>query len=187
MNNRRTKLRLLAMLVAILGIGLIVKSSYVYGKAQLAQFLLWQAWQSNKQSTHSRNKAWYYADGFPVGELTVATHNISQVVLNEASNRNMAFAPGVWHHASNNTILAAHNDTHFSFVKHLEIGDELSYLAQGNEALHYKVETLVEVDHRDTDWLLGYENYLVLITCQRRDRADVVPSDRLVVLAAPVG
>ena len=186
MNNRRKKMRLLAYFIVVLGLVLVVKSSYVYGKAQLAQWLLWQAWQDNKDELTAKHKAWYYADGYPVGQLNSLTHNISHIVMNEASNRNMAFAPGIWHHSSNNTIIAAHNDTHFAFVKDLKAGDDLSYLSQGSVEQYFRVSVILEVDFRDTNWMYGLDNYLILITCQPRSQLDIVPTGRLVILAEPV-
>lgn len=186
MKSRRKLLRLLALCIAMLGLVLVFKSSYVYGKAQLAQFLLWQAWQENKADANRQQKAWYYADGYPVGELIIENRGISQIVLNEASNRNLAFAPGIWHHPSNNILLAAHNDTHFSFVKELKLGEKISYQAQGKGQQHFKVVNKLHVDYRDSNWLLGLEGYLVLITCERRSSLDLAPEGRLVVVAEPV-
>jgi sortase A len=179
-------MRRLAYFIALLGLVLVVKSSYVFGKAQLAQWLLWRAWQENKDELTANHKAWYYADGYPVGQLNSLTHNISHIVMNDASNRNMAFAPGIWHHSSNNTIIAAHNDTHFAFVKALNAGDELSYVSQGRVEQHFRVVAIVEKEYRDTDWMYGLDNYLILITCQSRSQLDVVPTGRLVVLAEPI-
>ncbi|MDE3272196.1 sortase domain-containing protein [Pseudoalteromonas sp. G4] len=186
MKSRRKLLRLLALCIAMLGLVLVFKSSYVYGKAQLAQFLLWQAWQENKIDANHKQKAWYYADGYPVGELIVESKSISQIVLNEASNRNLAFAPGIWHHSSNNILVAAHNDTHFSFVKDVKVGEKISYQAQGKVQQHFKVVNKMHVDYRDSNWLLGLEGYLVLITCERRNGLDLVPEGRVVVVAEPV-
>ena len=107
-------------------------------------------------------------------------------MLNEASNRNLAFAPGIWHHPSNNILLAAHNDTHFSFVKELKLGEKISYQAQGKLKQHFKVVNKLHVDYRDSNWLLGLEGYLVLITCERRNSLDLVPEGRVVVVAERV-
>ena len=186
MKSRRKLLRLLALCITVLGLFLVFKSSYVYGKAQLAQFLLWQAWQENKTDANQQQKAWYYADGYPVGELIIENSGISQIVLNEASNRNLAFAPGIWHHPSNNILVAAHNDTHFSFVKELKLGEQISYQAQGKAQQHFKVVNKMHVDYRDSNWLLGLDGYLVLITCERRNSLDLVPEGRIVVLAERV-
>ncbi|MCF6457807.1 sortase [Pseudoalteromonas sp. MMG024] len=186
MKSRRKLLRLLALCIAMLGLVLVFKSSYVYGKAQLAQFLLWQAWQENKADANHKQKAWYYADGYPVGELVVESKSISQIVLNEASNRNLAFAPGIWHHPSNNILVAAHNDTHFSFVKELKLGEKISYQAQGKGQQHFKVVNKIHVGYRDSNWLLGLEGYLVLITCVRRNGLDLVPQGRVVIVAERV-
>ena len=186
MKNRRNFLRLLALFIAILGLVLVFKSSYVYGKAQLAQLLLWQAWQENKTDAKHKRKAWYYADGYPVGELIIESKRISQIVLNEASNRNLAFAPGVWQHPSNNLVLVAHNDTHFRFVKELKLGEQISYQAQDKAQQHFKVINKMHVDYRDSNWLLGLEGYLVLITCERRNSLDLLPEGRVVVVAERV-
>jgi sortase A len=183
MSKGRRVLYLLLLVVVLTGGILVLKSGVIYGKAQLAQYLLWQAWQVNQLGQQSQQKAWFYADGYPVAQLTIEQTKQTFVVLNEASNRNLAFAPGIWHHASNNTIIAAHNDTHFRFISEAKVGQKIRYLAQTATEQSYQIEAIIEVDYRDTDWLFKLADHLILITCKHRSKLDTAPTTRQVIIA----
>ena len=183
MNKVLKSLNLLVKLLLLVGFLLVLKSGYSYGKAELAQYLLWQAWQANKLDQNSQQKGWFYADGFPVAQLTIEQSNQTFVVLNEASNHNLAFAPGIWHHGSNNTDIAAHNDTHFSFISQAKVGEILRYLDQTNTEKSFQIQAIIDLDHRDTDWLFNITDHLILITCKKRTQVDILPSTRQIIIA----
>ncbi len=121
-------------IVAILGaagIALIGSGLWVKAKAKLAQILLNQAFEKTVSSApHSGIKPWYWADMKPYARLQVPRLDVSSIVLNNTSGEALAFGPG---HMANTpvpgengtSVIAAHRDTHFSWLKNLRSGDRL--------------------------------------------------------------
>lgn len=130
---RARRRRNLALVVTL---GLLVAAAaqsaqaiWIHAKAELAQVLLERAWQQSLTQDQPV-KPWPWADTWPVARLTSPRHQVQLIVLDGASGATLAFAPG--HMAGSaspgeigNTVLSAHRDTHFSFLEHLRMGDEL--------------------------------------------------------------
>lgn len=162
--------------------------SYIYVKAQLAQCLIASAWQEGGVTTQM--KPWPWADTWPVARLVVPQHNIDQYVLAGVSGESLAFGPGyVFNSAApttlGNTIIAAHRDTHFSFLKVLEKGDVLTIYNQKGERRDYIVQDMTVVDKENVAWINaeGYQYQLTLATCYPFDAIQVGGPLRYVVRA----
>ena len=144
---------------------------YIYAKAQLAQYLIAAAWQQ-AETEHGKVIPWAWADMWPVAKLEVAEHDIEQYVLAGTSGESLAFGPGhVFASASptavGNTIIAAHRDTHFSFLQHIQKGELISISSASGDQRDYVVQDMRVVDKNDVAWLYEYgsDYQLSLVTC----------------------
>jgi len=149
----------------------ISQGAYIHAKAQLAQYLIASAWQKSG-TAHLRVKPWAWADMWPVAKMVVAEHNIEQYVLAGTSGESLAFGPGhVFSSAApataGNTVIAAHRDTHFSFLQNLRKGEVISISDIGGEQRDYVVHDMMVVDKNDVAWLYedGSDYQLSLVTC----------------------
>lgn len=147
------------------------QGAYIYVKAELAQYLIATAWQQ-EDGDATQIKPWPWADTWPVARLVVPQHNIDQYVLAGVSGEALAFGPGyVFASAAptaiGNTIIAAHRDTHFSFLKALKKGDVLIIYNRQGQQRNYIVQDMTIVDKEDVTWLAAenYQYQLTLATC----------------------
>ena len=183
------KRRLIAVgALALAGMLSVAHGAWIPAKAKLAQVLLEDAWQKT-QLTQRPTKPWPWADTWPVAKLTAPTHQKSFVVLEGATGEAMAFGPGRvtngTHPKSLNTVLAAHRDTHFSFLKDLKRGDALTLQSTTGESYEYTVSDLAVVHETQTEVLLPTEQAtLTLITCYPFDALNPGGPLRYVVRAA---
>lgn len=152
------------------------RGAYIPAKAWVAQEMMRAAWQ-RAESGQDKPPPWPWADTWPVAKLSAKRGEIELIVLAGGSGRTLAFGPG---HLSasalpgetGNAIIAGHRDTHFQFLRDLDIGETISFeMADGRNHL-YRVTHLDVVDSRrgsivmDTD-----EPMLSLVTCYPFDTA----------------
>ncbi|MCP4184937.1 MAG: class GN sortase [Hyphomicrobiales bacterium] len=148
-SKRKNSTRYLAItivaLLGIAGIALIGSGLWIKAKANLAQILLNQAFEETVFSTlKSGIKPWYWADMKPFARLKVPRLEVSSIVLNDISGEALAFGPG---HMVNTpvpgengtSVFAAHRDTHFSWLKNLQLGDVLSVERTDGNKVSFKV------------------------------------------------
>lgn len=126
------------------------QGSYIHAKAQLAQYLIASAWQQ-AETEHRQVKPWAWADMWPVAKMVVAEHDIEQYVLAGTSGESLAFGPGhVFASAApvavGNTIIAAHRDTHFSFLQNIQKGELISISNANGKQRDYVVQDMQVVD-----------------------------------------
>jgi sortase A len=130
---------------------------YMNAKAKVAQVLLENAWADTKQSGNTV-KAWEWADTWPIARITAPRVHGDAIVLAGASGEALAFGPG---HLSNTakpgangtSVIAAHRDTHFEFLKDMQIGDTVRLEAMDGTRHTYIVDDLqiVEADASGID------------------------------------
>ncbi len=145
------------------------KAAYTHAKAQVAQYLLQDAWEQTlvDQKPH---QPWSWADTFPIAKLSVPTAHIEQVVLSGASGRNLAFGPGLLLSSdspeqSGYTIIGGHRDTHFEFLENLKIGETIQLEDKFGEIHQYQV-TATEIHNIEQDQITDRgQNQLTLVTC----------------------
>lgn len=132
-------------ILGVAGIALIGSGLWVKAKSVLAQILLNQAFERTLSSApESGIKPWYWADMKPFARLHVPRLNVSSVVLNNTSGEALAFGPG---HMANTpvpgengtAVFAAHRDTHFSWLKNLQSGDQLNVERADGNKISFKV------------------------------------------------
>lgn len=148
----------------------LAQGAYIPAKAWVAQELMQRAWQRGEDGVE-RPTPWPWADTWPVARLSAKSGEIELIVLEGGSGRTLAFGPGHLSASSlpgetGNTVIAGHRDTHFSFLRNLEVGETLQIETVDGREHRYTVVGLDVVDARrgslqlDTD-----EPYLTLVTC----------------------
>jgi sortase A len=162
--HRVVRLALFALAALLLG-----NAGYLQAKALLAQVLLENAWQ---RSDAGRNAArpWPWADTRPVARLQVAALDVDLIVLAGDSGRTLAFGPA-WNEASalpgqtGTSIVSGHRDTHFAFLRRLQIDDRID-IEHAGEHLRYRVSGTRVVDARTTRLATTDDGErLLLVTC----------------------
>jgi sortase A len=184
--------RLCISLLAAVGVWQLSSGFYIHAKAWLAQELIAESW-SNTLAGSREVRPWPWADTWPIARLQVPSAGADLYVLADASGRSLAFGPGYLSGSAQpgergNTIIAAHRDTHFRFLRETPIGMEISLqTADGREHRYRVVESHIidtRVEHLN---LVLDRPTLSLVTCYPFDA--VVPGGpmRFVVVAEEVG
>jgi sortase A len=164
------------------------QGAYIPAKAWVAQELMNRAWQRTEGGAGPA-APWPWADTWPVAKLSARQGDVELIVLAGGSGRTLAFGPG---HLSisalpgqvGNSVIAGHRDTHFQFLRYVDVGDSLHVeLPDGRRHL-YEVVHIDVVDSRrgalvlDTD-----EPMLSLVTCYPFDAMNPGGPMRYVVSA----
>ena len=163
---------LLALMVYLLAFGgwQLGEGSWIYAKAGLAQHLLQRAW-SRTLAGETNSKPWPWADTWPVARLIVPSQRIDQIVLEGAYGRTLAFGPGHVESAgpigaSDTVILTGHRDTHFSFLKRLQLNDVIELETPAGHRRRYRVKETRIADSRNASIeIVQDQSQLVLVTC----------------------
>ena len=140
---------------------------YIPAKAQLAQWLLQQAWQQG-QAQQVDIRPWPWADIWPVARLQSSEHQVDLIVLDGDSGAALAFAPGLRYIDSTGQVvmISGHRDTHFRFVQRLNARDTISLLHRDGRQQHFHIVELKIVDSRKPLQLRAIDSsLLVLVTC----------------------
>lgn len=168
--RRRSILNLLTILCIIGAVLMLGKSSWIVLKAEVSQVLLSRAF-AQSVATGAPVKPWSWADTWPVAEVRIPRIGASAVVLHGATPEALAFGPALLDETARpgergTTVIAAHRDTHFSFLRDVEVGDVVNVTRADGLTFHYAVTSL-----RVADWnrsgidahAAGW--HLVLSTC----------------------
>ncbi|MEP1444504.1 MAG: class GN sortase [Paraglaciecola sp.] len=180
----------------LLGIYQFSGGLYIFAKAELAQYLIANAWHKNLHSTE-KHKPWPWADTYPVAEITIKAQK--WYVLAGASGRNLAFAPT---HVSStpkpgekgNSVIVGHRDTQFSSLKRLQKGDVIEvknrHTSQRYQVtmLRVALQTQLEYLHSNisNDTFDDEQPSLTLITCYPFDSLLPNPTHRYIVKATAI-
>jgi sortase A len=152
-----------------LGTWQVCEAAWIHAKAIVAQELIASAWKDAREGRVAR-RPWPWADMRPVARLTVPSRHIELFVLDNASNRALAFGPA---HVSGtaqpgsggNTVIVAHRDTHFAFLRHLDADDEID-VESLRGTTRYRVREVAVVEKSDTRLIDDADSpQLTLITC----------------------
>jgi sortase A len=174
-----------------LGFWQLGQGAYIPAKAWVAQELMQRAWLRGEDGMQ-RPTPWPWADTWPVARLSARSGEVELIVLEGGSGRTLAFGPGRLSASSlpgeiGNTVIAGHRDTHFSFLRDVEVGESLLLETVSGDKHLYKVIGVDVVDSRrgslqlDTD-----EPYLSLVTCYPFEAHDPGGPLRFVVTAKKV-
>ena len=185
------------MLLLIMGSVLLGSGSYIQVKAIAAQWMLERAWDHTlkQHSLYARSsqKPWPWADTWPVAKLRLGASN-EMIVLDGVSGNALAFGPGRMHdtgHVEDNlVVIAGHRDTHFSALKELVLGDEISIQGEEGTWLVYQVSdiSIVDTNTHMIDMSVGSldQAQLMLVTCYPFDAIQAGGPMRYVVTAESI-
>jgi len=163
------KVRTILFMIALgLSCWQLGQGGYLHAKAVLAQQLIKQAWQETLENLQ-QNKPWSWADTWPVGRLQIPAHDIDLYVLAGDSGSTLAFGPGhrfgsALPGQAGATLISAHRDTHFSFLKQLNTGDEILFQGVDGQWQHYQVSNSAVVNESSVI-VDSQNNTLALVTC----------------------
>jgi len=184
----RSPRRWLVACLLCLGFWQFGQGAYIPAKAWMAQELMQRAWFRGTAGAE-QPAPWPWADTWPVARLSAKSGEIELIVLAGGSGRTLAFGPG---HLSasalpgqtGNTVIAGHRDTHFSFLRDVEIGESLVMETVSGSRHLYKVVGIDVVDSRRGSLLLDTdEAFLSLVTCYPFEAIDPGGPMRYVVTA----
>jgi sortase len=186
--------RWIAWLVVILttvGGWQVAHAGWIHAKAIVAQELIASAWK-DARAGHVARRPWPWADMRPVARLSVPAHRVELFVLDNASNRALAFGPA---HVGGtaapggpgNAVIVAHRDTHFAFLRDLHEDDVID-VETARGAARYRVREVAIVDKSETRVLEAADSpQLTLITCYPFDSVRSGTALRYVVIADRAG
>ena len=177
--------------LALAGAAEVGAATWIHAKACIAQRLIASAWSSANDNGRPR-RPWPWADMHPVARLTIPARGIDLYVMDDASRRSLAFGPGLVSAAAipageGNTVIVAHRDTHFGFLRSLAPDDEIDLQPAGGPRMRYRVREMVIVD-RDNGEVMEDAGAarLTLITCYPFDAVRPGTRLRYVVVAERV-
>ena len=186
------------IIVLLLSLSLwqLASAGWIQGKAIIAQQLLNYSWQQTLSDSQNKNvkkgsinKPWPWADTWPVAKLLVPEHNIEQIILAGDSGNSLAFAPGYSFasarpNTAGTTMISAHRDTHFNFLKELKLNDTI-YIQTADKTMSYQVYDLQIVDSKIVSLQPNLDKpTLVLVTCYPFESLTPGGSSRYLVYAA---
>lgn len=186
---KSTRMRRMALLLALSACVPLGHAGYMNAKAELAQILLQHAWQQRLE-TGIAAKPWPWADMAPVARLKVARLGIDEIILSGDSGRTLAFGPG-WAPSSalpgmpGISVVSAHRDTHFSFLRELQVGDRIE-IENGKGSRSLRITSMRIADSRQERIETTQDaDALLLVTCYPFDALDAGGLLRFVVAAVP--
>lgn len=161
------------LVLAGLGLGSLGQAAWIHAKAGLGQLLIARAWERTREGEEMA-RPWPWADTRPVARLQVPEHGVDLFVLTGGEGRTLAWGPG--HLAGTalpggpgNAVVGGHRDTHFAFLRELQVGEEI--LAEDGRGIRrsYRVRERFVTDERDVAVLdppaAPGAHRLTLVTC----------------------
>ncbi len=180
----------LAILLLITSTLALTDGIGIYLKAQLAQWLIEDAWTKTLATGHP-NKPWPWADTWPVARLQTAQANTDLYILKGASGSSLAFGPGWMEDSVSPTqpgtkLIAGHRDTHFKFLQHLQPQQTLTLTNASGRQQRYRVDNIQIIDSSKEQLLIDtQQEQLILITCYPFNAINPDGPQRYIVNAVP--
>lgn len=191
-----------ALLTIVIASIFCIEPLYLLSKATLAQYLLQQTWQQTIKGA-KKVTPWPWADTYPIAKLTYLgslptnlgnkhmqnKQAYSWIILSGMTGRTMAFGPG-WLQDSakpnhiGNTVISAHNDSHFAILENVNIGDVFQLEDNSGKTKQYQINHMRVVDENDNSAYEYHENTMItLITCYPFSLSNTNKTKRLIVTA----
>lgn len=186
----RFAFRVLATLCLVAALAMFAISSWIPIKAQIAQVLLERAF-AQSLANGKPAKPWSWADTWPVARISIPRLGTSAIVLNGATSEALAFGPAHLNETPSpgnrgTSVIAAHRDTHFRFLQHVKVGDEIRVKRSDGAGFRYRVTNLRVADWNRTGIDAHSPGYnLVLSTCYPFDSI-VSGTERYIVEATRI-
>ncbi len=178
------------IVAALLALGFwnLGQGAYIPAKAWLAQELMQRAWL-RVTAGEDRAAPWPWADTWPVARLTADQHDADLIVLAGGSGRTLAFGPGHLGASAlpgdiGNSVIVGHRDTHFRFLRDVEVGERINLESITGEQFAFHVVGADIVDARKGSLVLDTDRAtLTLVTCYPFDAVEAGGPLRYVVTA----
>jgi sortase A len=152
------------------GITVAASGAAVPITAKVSQVLLEQAY-TRTVATGEQQRPWGSADMAPVGKLSVPRLGVSEIILDAGTKQAMRAGPTLMPRsaaigAPGTSVIAAHRDTHFAFLKDIRVGDVIEAAGKDGVMLPYRVNSM-QVVHADKFTIAKgqTQNELALSTC----------------------
>lgn len=132
---------ILCLMVAGLWTGL---ATHAPARVWLSQQLIELAWLRT-QAGEEEAKPWPGMSAYPIAKMSIPSANKEHVILKGVTGEVMAFAPG-WHDGTDDlgkpgvSLVSAHIDTHFSYLKDLKIGEDVMLETADGTELRYRIQ-----------------------------------------------
>jgi len=163
---------LFCCLLLLLALHQLGSAGLIVAKARFAQVLIGGAWHRTLQSGGAVVKPWPWADTWPVARLEVPRLSVDLLVLWGAQGNSLAFAPGYEPASaipghSGVTVIGGHRDTHFEFLRDIELNTLLRMQLPSGENVSYRVSDMhvVDIDQNPYLSLNSESSALILVTC----------------------
>jgi len=161
---------ILPLALALVGLTLVANGTIIHVKAWLAQVLLERAFATTIASGKP-TRPWSWADTWPVARIEVKRIHASAIALAGVSGQALAFGPG---HVTQSVepgmrgiaVYSGHRDTHFRFLRHVAIGDDIDVTRSDGRRFRFRADSsaVVRFDH-STIAPVSRNRELVLSTC----------------------
>lgn len=168
--QRRGWASLVALALLLAGATLFGQGAYMSAKAELSQILLARAW-ARAQDGEQAPTPWPWADTWPVARLSVPALGENTIVLAEAGGEALAFAPAHLNispapGSPGTSIIAAHRDTHFAFLRDVQPGHEVIVEHADGARSVFRI-THTQIVHAERSGIVpeGGPARLALVTC----------------------
>nr|WP_040674561.1 class GN sortase [Rhizobium grahamii] len=155
--------------LALYGTVLVADGVYIKAKAELSQILLKRAFAAELRGEDT--KPWPWADFTTEAEVTAPRLGKHAIVLSGASGEALAFGPAWLANTpqpgdEGTSVIAAHRDTHFRWLKDVKPGDEIEVTRRDGKVLTFKAGEgrIVPWDQSGID-PAAQGRHLVLATC----------------------
>ena len=188
--TRRLACAALAMVLVAIGLSQVASAAWIHARALVAQRLIALAWDEARQG--GARRPWPWADMRPIARMTVPSLGVSLFVFDSTSPRALAYGPGhvggtALPASTGNSVIVAHRDTHFAFLRSLAEDDEIDVEARDGRRARYRVREVSIVDKAETRVLDDADAAeLTLITCYPFDAIRPGTPLRYVVIASRV-
>lgn len=157
--------RMLALVLLVVAVWQIASAGWIHAKAGLGQWLLARAWVQTLQ-TEEPVEPWPGAVSHPVARLRMPRLSVDHLVLEGLETPVMAWGPGMSVGENGHRVLAAHRDTHFSFLRDVNVGDRFELIGGDGVGRWWRVVSIRVVDARRTRIdLHSPQSGMTLVTC----------------------
>ncbi len=180
-------------MAALLALGFwnLGQGAYIPAKAWFAQELMQRAWL-RVTAGEDRAAPWPWADTWPVARLRAEGRDVDLIVLAGGSGRTLAFGPGHLEASASpgevgNAVIAGHRDTHFAFLRDVEVGELIGVETIRGDHHVYRIVSADVVDARTGSLVLDSDAaMLTLVTCYPFDAVEAGGPYRYVVTASRI-
>ncbi len=156
------------------GITVAASGAAVPITAKISQVVLEQAYARTVE-TGETHRPWGYADMTAIGKISVPRLGVSEIILGggnqKMSKQSLRAGPTLMPNSAaigspGTSVIAAHRDTHFAFLKDIRVGDVIQAAGTDGVMLPYRVNSMQIIEADKFTITKGQtQNELALSTC----------------------